>query len=85
MARRLNPLVYFTLTDYVVNGRSPVEWIMDRYQVKTDKASGITNDPNDWAIEHGKPRYILDLLLSVMTVSLKTQEIVNSLPEIKFE
>lgn len=71
--------------DYVVNGRSPVEWIMDRYQVKTDKASGITNDPNDWAIEHGKPRYILDLLLSVMTVSLKTQEIVNSLPEIKFE
>lgn len=71
--------------DYVVNGRSPVEWIMDRYQVKTDKASGITNDPNDWAVEHGKPRYILDLLLSVMTVSLKTQEIVNSLPEIKFE
>lgn len=71
--------------DYVVNGRSPIEWIMDRYQVKTDKASGITNDPNDWAIEHGKPRYILDLLLSVMTVSLKTQEIVNSLPEIKFE
>ncbi|MFP8920004.1 DEAD/DEAH box helicase [Megasphaera indica] len=71
--------------DYVVNGRSPVEWIMDRYQVKTDKASGITNDPNDWAIEHNQPRYILDLLLSVMTVSLKTQEIVNSLPEIKFE
>lgn len=71
--------------DYVVNGRSPVEWIVDRYQVKTDKASGITNDPNDWAIEHGKQRYILDLLLSVMTVSLKTQKIVNSLPEIKFE
>ena len=71
--------------DYVVNGRSPVEWIMDRYQVSTHKESGITNDPNDWAIEHGKPRYILDLLLSVMTVSLKTQEIVNSLPEIKFE
>ena len=71
--------------NYVVNGRSPVEWIMDRYQVSTHKESGITNDPNDWAIEHGKPRYILDLLLSVMTVSLKTQEIVNSLPEIKFE
>lgn len=65
--------------------KCPVEWIMDRYQVSTHKESGITNDPNDWAIEHGKPRYILDLLLSVMTVSLKTQEIVNSLPEIKFE
>lgn len=71
--------------DYVVNGRSPVEWIIDRYQIKTDKASGIINDPNDWGKEHTKPRYILDLLLSVMTVSLKTQEIVNSLPEIKFE
>lgn len=71
--------------DYVVNGRSPVEWIIDRYQIKTDKASGITNDPNDWAKEQAKPRYILDLILSVMTVSLKTQEIVDSLPEIKFE
>lgn len=71
--------------DYVVNGRSPVEWVMERYQVKIDKASGIENNPNDWATEHNEPLYILDLLLSVMTVSLKTQEIVDSLPNIKFE
>ncbi len=71
--------------DYVVNGRSPAEWVMERYQVKIDKASGIENNPNDWATEHNEPRYILDLLLSVMTVSLKTQEIVDSLPDIKFE
>lgn len=71
--------------NYVVNGRSPVEWIMERYQVKIDKKSGIENNPNDWATEHNQPRYILDLLLSVMTVSLKTQEIVNSLPDVKFE
>lgn len=71
--------------NYVVNGRSPVEWIMERYQIKIDKASGIENNPNDWATEHNQPRYILDLLLSVMTVSLKTQEIVNSLPDVKFE
>ena len=71
--------------DYVVNGRSPVEWIMDRYQVKVDKKSGIENNPNDWAIEHNKPRYILDLLLSVMTVSLKTQEIIATLPDIEFK
>lgn len=71
--------------NYIVNGRSPVEWIMERYQVKIDKASGIENNPNDWATEHNQPRYILDLLLSVMTVSLKTQEIVNSLPDVKFE
>ena len=71
--------------NYIVNGRSPVEWIMERYQIKIDKASGIENNPNDWATEHNQPRYILDLLLSVMTVSLKTQEIVNSLPDVKFE
>ena len=66
--------------EYVVNGRSAVEWIMERYQIKTDKASGITNDPNDWAEEQGKPRYILDLLLSVITVSVETMKIVNGLP-----
>lgn len=71
--------------EYVVNGRSAIEWILDRYQVKTDKKSGITNDPNDWAEEVGNPRYILDLLLSLVTVSLETMEIVNNLPAIDFE
>lgn len=68
--------------EYVVNGRSAIEWIMERYQIKTDKASGITNDPNDWADEHGKPRYILDLLLSIVTVSLETLKIIKTLPQI---
>lgn len=68
--------------DYVINGRSAIEWIMERYQIKTDKASGITNDPNDWADEHGKPRYILDLLLSIVTVSLETLKIIKTLPQI---
>ncbi|WP_426908747.1 type ISP restriction/modification enzyme, partial [Ralstonia pseudosolanacearum] len=54
--------------DYVVNGRSPLEWIIDRYQVKTDSASGIINDPNDWSLEHDNPRYIFDLILSSITV-----------------
>ena len=69
--------------EYVVNGRSAVEWIMDRYQVTQNKDSLIVNDPNDWSLEHGKPRYILDLLLSVMTVSLETVDIVNNLPKLK--
>ena len=68
--------------EYVINGRSAIEWIMERYQIKTDKASGITNDPNDWADEHGKPRYILDLLLSIVTVSLETLKIIKTLPQI---
>ena len=70
--------------EYVVNGRSPLEWIIDRYQVKTDSASGIVNNPNDWASEHDNPRYILDLILSSITVSLKTLDIVYGLPTIEF-
>ena len=71
--------------EYVVNGKSPVEWIVDRYRVTVDKASGIENDPNKWGEEHGNPRYILDLLLSVITVSLRTLDIVDSLPEVTFD
>ena len=68
--------------EYVVNGRSPLEWVIERYQVKTDTASGIVNDPNAWSLEHDNPRYILDLILSSITVSLKTLAIVESLPEV---
>ncbi len=71
--------------EYVVNGRSPLEWVIDRYQVKTDKASGLTNDPNDWCAEHGDPKYILRLILSVLTVSVRTVEIVDGLPSIEFD
>ena len=70
--------------EYVVNGKSAVEWIMERYAVTIDKKSGIKNDPNLWAKEHNKPRYILDLLLSIIHVSLATQEIVRSLPKLSF-
>ena len=68
------------LSDYVVNGKSAIEWIMERYQVTIHKESHIKNDPNDWAKEHDKPRYILDLLLSVIMVSLETVRVVKGLP-----
>ena len=55
--------------DYVVNGKPAIEWIMERYQVTVDKESGIRNDPNDWAKEHEKPRYIVDLLKCVVSAS----------------
>lgn len=70
--------------EYVVNGKSAIEWIMERYQISTHKESGIVNNPNDWANETGNPRYILDLLLSVINVSMQTVEIVNSLPKVDF-
>ncbi len=70
---------------YIVNGKSAIEWIMERYQVTTHKESGIKNDPNDWAEEVGNPRYILDLLLSVINVSVQTVDIVEGLPKLNFE
>jgi predicted helicase len=71
--------------EYIVNGKPAIEWIMERYAVTVHKESGIKNDPNDWAAEHNNPRYILDLLLSVITVSVKTVDIVAGLPNIAFE
>ncbi len=63
--------------NYVVNGRSPIDWVIDRYQVKTDKKSGITNDPNDYSDD---PWYIVDLIVRLVRVSMETQQIVQSLP-----
>ncbi len=68
---------------YLLGSRSAVEWIIDRYQVKIDKASGIVNDPNDWSREVGDPRYIIDLLARIVTVSLETMTIVDSLPSLE--
>ena len=70
--------------DYVVNGKSAIEWVMERYAVTIHKDSGIKNDPNLWAREQGKPRYILDLLLSIIHVSVETQRIVAELPKLVF-
>ena len=70
--------------EYIVNGKSAIEWIMERYQISKHKESGITNNPNDWATEIGNPRYILDLLLSIINVSVQTVEIVNNLPKVNF-
>jgi predicted helicase len=67
----------------MLGSRSAVEWILDRYQVKTDKASGIINDPNDWSKEVGDPRYIIDLLARIVTVSLETMTIVDNLPALE--
>lgn len=71
--------------EYVVNGKSAIEWIMERYAITTDKKSGITNDPNDWAREHNDEKYILNLLLRVINISVQTVEIVKGLPKLTFE
>ncbi|ATO39646.1 DEAD/DEAH box helicase family protein [Bifidobacterium pseudolongum] len=65
---------------YVVNGKSALDWIIDRYQVRTDKKTGIVNDPNTYSDD---PRYIVDLVRKVITVSLRTLDIVDSLPPLE--
>jgi predicted helicase len=66
--------------DYVVNGNSAIDWIIERYQITRDRDSGIANDPNAWTREHDQPRYIVDLLKKIVTVSLQTMSIVKALP-----
>ena len=69
--------------EYVVNGKPAIDWIIERQCVKTDKDSGIVNDANDWATETmNNPRYPLELLLRVITVSLETMKIVKALPKL---
>ena len=63
--------------DYVVNGKSAVEWVMERYAVTVDKASGIMDNPN----LYGDEKYIYNLLISVISLSVKTQDLIGQLPE----
>ena len=81
---------YVTLTGipeqaqgYSISGRSPLEWIIDRYHVKTDKASGIVNDPNDFLREQGRPDAVVDLIKRLVTVSMRTQELLTTLPPLE--
>ncbi|MGG3752844.1 DEAD/DEAH box helicase [Heyndrickxia coagulans] len=66
--------------EYVVNGRPAIEWIIDQYQVKTDKNSGIVDDPNLYSDDE---RYVFDLLLRIINVSVQTVDLVNSLPPLE--
>ncbi len=65
--------------EYRLGNRSALEWVIDQYQVSTDKRSGIVNDPN----RADDPQYIVRLIGQVITVSLKTMKIVKSLPALQ--
>lgn len=63
---------------YRLGNRSALDWVIDQYQIKTDKRSGIVNDPNRLDDE----QYIVRLIGQVITVSLETVKIVDSLPDL---
>lgn len=67
---------------YVINGRSPIEWVADQYKISIDKASGIKNDPNLYSTDE---KYIYNLVKRVVTVSLKTLDIIDNLPKFDVE
>ena len=62
---------------YIVNGRSPLEWFIDRYKIKTDKDSGIVNDPNGWFAD---PRGLVTAIKRIVYVSVESTKIIDSLP-----
>ena len=66
---------------YMLGNRSALNWIIDQYQVSIDKRSGIVNDPNEYCKEINHPRYIVELIQSIITLSMNTIEIVNALPK----
>ncbi|MXX84619.1 MAG: endonuclease, partial [Chloroflexi bacterium] len=66
---------------YRLGNRSALDWIVDQYRVKTDKRSGITHDPNGYSED---PLYILKLIERVITVSLRTVDIVDKLAALPF-
>lgn len=68
-----------------MNGKSALEWLMDDntgYGIRTDRDSGIVNDPNEWCKEVGDDRYVVDLIKRLVTVSLRTVEVVENLPRL---
>ena len=62
---------------YVVNGRTPLEWFIDRYQIKRDKDSGILNDPNGWFED---PRDLVTAIKRIVYVSVESTRIIEGLP-----
>lgn len=78
---------YLTLTGipdeahrYVLGSRSALDWILDRYRVTVHADSGIRNDPNDWSDD---PRYVVDLVRRIVTVSVETMRVVDGLPPLR--
>lgn len=65
--------------EYVLGSRTALSWVIEQWKVTTDKATGRTNDPNDWAAEQGDPRYIVDLIGKVTRVAVETVRIVGDL------
>lgn len=68
--------------EYIINGRSAIEWIMDQYELIEDKKTGLIDDPNEYSNDN---KYVFNLLLKVINMSIQTVDLVNSLPSLEIE
>lgn len=66
--------------EYIVNGRPAVEWIIDQYRIKKDRNSGLIDDPNDYSTDQ---KYIFDLLLKIINLSIQSVDLINDLPSLE--
>ncbi len=64
--------------EYMVNGRTPLDWLIDRYKITTDKKSGKVNDPNAW---FEKPEDLISAIRRIVYLSVETTRIVGDLPK----
>jgi predicted helicase len=67
--------------EYRLGNRSALDWVIDQYQVSTDKRSGISSDPNGYSDDE---RYIVDLVEKVVRVSVETVQLVKGLEKLAF-
>ena len=65
--------------EYTINGRTPLEWLIERYRVMTDQATGIVNDPNKWCEEQEDPEYIVNLAKRLVRVSVESAKLIKEL------
>ena len=62
---------------YVVNGKTPLEWFINRYKITEDKKSGIINDANGW---FENPRDLITAIERIVYVSVESTKIIENLP-----
>ncbi|GHS49932.1 helicase [Helicobacter pylori] len=67
--------------DYALNGKSAIDWVIERYKKTTDKESLIENNPNDY--KGGK--YVFELLCRVIKLSEKSVDLIEKISEKRFE
>ncbi len=66
---------------YQINGRTPLEWLIDRYRFTTDKDSGITNNPTKDMTE----QKTIEMIERILYISTESDKIIAEFSRLPFE